>query len=227
MSAAPTAKWAELMRSLEILPRYKPSSILCVGAHSDDIEIDAGGSILGWIAAGAEIDVRWCFASSSDLREEEARTSADEFLRGTSSVELVFGVFRDDYLSSNYSQAKNWMESLARGPKPDVILTHRRDNAHQDHRLICELTWNTFRDHLILEYEIPKWDGDLGRPNVYASLDGAMLDRKINLLGRHFSSQRSKDWFDGETIRGHARLRGVECRAQYVEAFWARKMLLT
>jgi LmbE family N-acetylglucosaminyl deacetylase len=110
--------------------------------------------------------------------------------------------------------------------KPDVVLTHQRDDAHQDHRLISELTWNAFRDSVILEYEIPKWDGDLGKPNAYFAVEEGVLTRKIALLQEHFGSQRSKDWFDPETFRGLARLRGVECRARYAEAFWARKIKL-
>jgi LmbE family N-acetylglucosaminyl deacetylase len=214
------------MRRLEILPRGKPARILCIGAHSDDIEIGAGGTILGWIAGGAQVDVRWCIASSPDAREAEARASANAFLSGASSFELVFGDLRDGRLPSDYPRAKDWVETLAAGPRPDVILTHRHDDAHQDHRLLCELTWNTFRDDLILEYEIPKWDGDLGRPNLYIPVDKTVLDRKVSLLERHFSSQRSKDWFDEETFRGLARIRGIECRTQYAEAFWARKMLM-
>jgi LmbE family N-acetylglucosaminyl deacetylase len=214
------------MRALEILPRGGPFRLLCIGAHSDDIEIGAGGTILSWISDGAEISVRWCVASAQAEREEEARASAGAFLSGASNVELIFGKFRDSQFPADFSGVKGWMASLALGPKPDVILTHRRDDAHQDHRLLSELTWQIFRDHLILEYEIPKWDGDLGRPNVYVPLSASMLDRKVDLLQRHFGTQRSKDWFDEETFRGLARLRGVESRATYAEAFWARKLLL-
>jgi LmbE family N-acetylglucosaminyl deacetylase len=121
---------------------------------------------------------------------------------------------------------KDWVEGLKRLAPPDVILTHTRDDAHQDHRLVCELTWNAFRDHLILEYEIPKWDGDLGRPNLYVPLSEEVLARKIELLQRHFGTQRSKAWFDEETFRGLARLRGVECRERYAEALFSRKLLL-
>jgi len=120
---------------------------------------------------------------------------------------------------------KDWIEGL-KHLRPDVILTHAREDAHQDHRLVCELTWNTFRDQLILEYEIPKWDGDLGQPNLYVGLGEETLSRKIELLHRHFGSQRSKAWFDEETFRGLARLRGMECRQRYAEAFFARKLLL-
>jgi LmbE family N-acetylglucosaminyl deacetylase len=115
---------------------------------------------------------------------------------------------------------------LKRLEKPDVVLCHQRNDAHQDHRMVCELAWNTFREHLILEYEIPKWDGDLGQPNIYVPLSEDVLARKIELLHKHFDSQRSKAWFDNETFRGLARLRGVECRERYAEAFFARKLML-
>lgn len=214
------------MRAFEILPREGTCRILCIGAHSDDIEIGAGGTILSWIEGGVSLDVVWCVASSCDKREQEARAAAGSFLKGADQVEFSFGKLRDGYFPSDYSRGKEWMEALARGPSPDIILTHRRDDAHQDHRTIAELTWNTFRDHLILEYEIPKWDGDIGRPNFYFPLSQSVLDRKIDLLEAHFASQRTKHWFDEESFRGFARMRGMECRMRYAEAFSAHKVLL-
>jgi LmbE family N-acetylglucosaminyl deacetylase len=215
------------MRVLELAKAGEPLQVLCLGAHADDIEIGAGGLLLSWIASRAKVSVRWCVASATGQRGEEAAASAADFLAGAATADVKLGQFRDGYLPYQGGDVKDWVEALKAGPRPDVILTHRRDDAHQDHRLICELTWNAFRDHLILEYEIPKWDGDLGQPNLYASVSEATLERKISLLEKHFGTQRSKAWFDGETFRGLARLRGVECRERYAEAFWARKLVLS
>ena len=136
--------------------------------------------------------------------------------------------FRDGFFPEQGEAIKSWFEALKIRINPDLILTHRRDDAHQDHRLVCRLAWNTFRDHSILEYEIPKWDGDIGQPNVYMPVSATALQRKIDLLMKHFGTQRSKQWFDPETFRGLARLRGMECRApeSYAEAFFARKLTL-
>jgi LmbE family N-acetylglucosaminyl deacetylase len=214
------------MRSFQFINTGEPINVLCIGAHSDDIEIGAGGTILGWLASKAKVNIRWCVASAIGGRADEARASAESFLIGADQVDILLGEFRDGYLPADRSRVKDWVETLKNGPEPDVILTHRREDAHQDHRLLCELTWNTFRDHLILEYEIPKWDGDMGRPNTYVELSEEQLGRKIELLLRHFGSQRSKNWFDEETFRGLARLRGMECQARYAEAFWSRKLVL-
>lgn len=199
--------------------------VLAIGAHSDDIEIGAGGAILSWIAQGVKLEVTWCVLSGPGEREQEARASAMDFLEGAAKADVRVAAFRDGYFPAERIAVKDWMESLKSIPAPDVILTHQREDAHQDHRLMSELTWNTFRDHLILEYEIPKWDGDLGRPNLYVPLNEEVLARKIALLNQHFGSQRSKAWFDDETFRGLARLRGVECRQRYAEAFFARKVI--
>ncbi len=200
------------MRGLNLAQPGQPLSVLCLGAHSDDIEIGAGGALLAWIASGAKLHVRWCIASALGERQAEARASAAAFLEGAASVEVGIGEFRDGYFPAQGAALKDWVEALKRGPRPDVILTHRREDAHQDHRMISELAWNAFRDHFILEYEIPKWDGDTGQPNLYVPLPEAVLARKIALLQAHFGTQRSKAWVDEETFRGLARLRGVECR---------------
>jgi LmbE family N-acetylglucosaminyl deacetylase len=214
------------MLSLDLAKPGKALSVLCIGAHSDDVEIGAGGTILTWLASGAEVSVDWCVLSAVGEREEEARASASDFLKGAARVNMHLGAFRDGYLPAERDRVKDWVEAL-KPIKPDVILTHTRADAHQDHRLVCELVWNAFRDNLVLEYEIPKWDGDLGQPNLYVPLSDEILRRKIELLHRHFGSQRSKAWFDEETFRGLARLRGMECRARYAEAFFARKLVLT
>jgi LmbE family N-acetylglucosaminyl deacetylase len=203
-------------------------SVLCLGAHSDDIEIGAGGTLLGWIAAGVHVDVHWCVLSAAGPRAVEARSSAAAFLDGAVSADVRLAEFRDGFFPAEGAELKLWMEELKPRVRPDVIFTHRQDDAHQDHREISRLTWNTFRDHLILEYEIPKWDGDIGRPNVYFPLTARVLEKKLDILSKHFASQRPKDWFDVEVFRGIARLRGMECRARerYAEAFTARKVCL-
>jgi LmbE family N-acetylglucosaminyl deacetylase len=216
------------MKSLRLAGRGDRLSVLCLGAHSDDIEIGAGGTLLGWLEQGISLDVHWCVLGGADERGREARASAAEFLEGVASRTTEIMNFRDGFFPEQGDQIKPWFESLKERVNPDVILTHRRDDAHQDHRQVCRLTWNTFRDHLILEYEIPKWDGDMGRPNIYMPLSESVIRRKANLLMAHFGSQRSKHWFDAETFLGLARLRGMECLApeRYAEAFIARKLSL-
>lgn len=203
-------------------------SVLCLGAHSDDIEIGAGATLLTWLAQGRDLVVHWCVLSAMQQRKDEARHSAEAFLAGAKSLHIETAEFKDGHFPAQTLEIKSWFETAKARLSPDLILTHRRDDAHQDHREVCRHTWNTFRDHMILEYEIPKWDGDLGQPNVYVPVSSRVLDRKIALLDAHFGSQRSKDWFDGETFRGLARLRGMECRAaeRYAEAFVARKAVL-
>jgi LmbE family N-acetylglucosaminyl deacetylase len=214
------------MLALDLARPGKALRVLALGAHSDDIEIGAGGTILSWITSGAEVSVDWCVLSAPGERADEARASAMEFLTGAVSADVHLGAFRDGYFPAEHTAVKDWVEGLKRLEKPDVVLCHQRNDAHQDHRMVCELAWNTFREHLILEYEIPKWDGDLGQPNIYVPLSEDVLARKIELLHKHFDSQRSKAWFDNETFRGLARLRGVECRERYAEAFFARKLML-
>jgi LmbE family N-acetylglucosaminyl deacetylase len=207
----------------------EPLSILCIGAHSDDIEIGAGGTILSLIGRGVRLEVTWCVASARGSREEEARASACEFLAGAQSVSLELGGFDDSFFPVQMRQIKEWLAAIRGRSTPDIIFTHRRDDAHQDHRTVNEITWNLFRDHLILEYEIPKWDGDIGRPDIYVPLSREELKRKMELLHSHFASQRSKDWFDAETFRGLARLRGMECRAPegFAEAYTLKKASLS
>jgi LmbE family N-acetylglucosaminyl deacetylase len=216
------------MRALDLARPNETLSVLCLGAHSDDIEIGAGGTILGWIASGARLEVHWCVLSAIGPRAAEAKASAAAFLAGAAVGAIELAEFRDGYFPYQGREIKAWLEVLRDRVEPDVILTHRRNDAHQDHREICQLTWNLFRDHLILEYEIPKWDGDLGRPNLYVPLTAAVLERKTELLLAHFGTQRAKDWFDPETFRALARLRGMECRApeRYAEAFVMRKATL-
>ncbi|MEO4001484.1 PIG-L deacetylase family protein [Mesorhizobium sp. CAU 1732] len=216
------------MKGLQFAGGNRPLSILCFGAHSDDIEIGLGGTILTLIETNADLEVYWCVCSASGKRADEAEASANAFIGNGARQHLEFGNFEDSYFPSQSPQIKQWMVDIRARTTPDVVFTHTRDDAHQDHREVCELTWNVFRDQLILEYEIPKWDGDVGRPNMYSPISREHMDRKIDLLETHFGSQRSKDWFDDELFRGLARIRGMECRApdRYAEGFYMRKGML-
>ncbi len=216
------------MRSLNLASPGAPLRVLCLGAHSDDIEIGCGGTILNWIEQGVALDVHWVVFSASDARAEEASRSAEGFLQGVTRSKVSLCEFRDGYFPYQGVALKDRFEMLKSEFEPDVVLTHRRDDAHQDHREVARLTWNSFRNHVILEYEIPKWDGDLGHPNLYQPLRAATLERKIALLHEHFSTQRAKDWFDPDTFRALARLRGMEARApeRVAEAFVLSKAVL-
>jgi LmbE family N-acetylglucosaminyl deacetylase len=215
------------MRKVSLAAAGDHLSVLCLGAHSDDIEIGVGGTILSLLAAGVILDVYWCVLSAGNERATEARLSADAFLSAAASYSVELGSFQDSYFPAQSREIKSWLLALRDKIEPDVIFTHSRKDAHQDHKEISKLTSNVFRNHLILEYEIPKWDGDFSERNTYMPLSEAALDRKVALLLQHFGSQRSKDWFDGETFRGLARLRGMECRApaRYAEAFTVRKLI--
>jgi LmbE family N-acetylglucosaminyl deacetylase len=217
------------MKELRLTRAGERVSVLCLGAHSDDIEIGAGGTLLQWIAQGMELDVSWCVLGAVGEREHEACASASDFLQGAAKANVELQQFRNSFFPEQSMQIKEWFDGLKLRVRPDVILTHRRQDSHQDHREIARHTWATFRNHLILEYEIPKWDGDMGQPNVYIPLPSGILHRKVELLMRHFVSQRSRQWYDEETFRGLARLRGVECCApdRYAEAFFGSKVLLT
>jgi LmbE family N-acetylglucosaminyl deacetylase len=216
------------MRALQLAAPGERLAVLCLGAHSDDIEIGAGATLLSMIGRGIRLDVQWCVLSGGGEREQEARSSAEDFLSGAANANIEVMPFRDGFFPEQGEAIKSWFETLKQRVSPDLIFTHSGNDAHQDHRQVSRLTWNTFRDHCILEYEIPKWDGDLGRPNLYMPVSAHLLERKVKLLISHFGSQRSKQWFDRETFLGLARLRGMECRApeRYAEAFVARKLSL-
>jgi LmbE family N-acetylglucosaminyl deacetylase len=217
-----------IMKSLRLAEAGDRVAVLCLGAHSDDIEIGAGATLLTLLERGIRLEVHWCVLSGGAQRAVEASKSATDFLLNASSPQIEVKSFPDGFFPEHGKEIKEWFETLKRRIEPDLILTHRGDDAHQDHRQVSRLTWNTFRDHCIFEYEIPKWDGDIGRPNLYVPISAATLQRKIDLLMLHFGSQRSKQWFDEETFRGLARLRGMECRApeRYAEAFFGRKLSL-
>ena len=157
-----------------------------------------------------------------------ARASAEAFLADAARSVVELAEFKDGFFPYQGADIKSWFEALKRRTSPELILCHSRNDAHQDHREVSMLTWNTFRDHAILEYEIPKWDGDLGQPNVFIPASRMLMDRKAKLLHKHFGTQRSKDWFDAQTFMGLARLRGAECRAPdgFAEAFHGRKILV-
>jgi LmbE family N-acetylglucosaminyl deacetylase len=203
----------------------KPCRILALGAHSDDIEIGCGGTILRLAAERRELEVLWVVFCASAERAAEARASAGAFLHGLPRAKVVVRDLRDGYLPYAGAIVKDEFEVLKREFSPDLVFTHYREDRHQDHRLVSELTWNTWRDHLILEYEIPKYDGDFGSPNFFSSLPRSTLDRKIALLLEHFPSQANKPWFTGELFRSVARIRGMECVASegLAEGFYCRK----
>jgi LmbE family N-acetylglucosaminyl deacetylase len=200
--------------------------VLAIGAHADDLEIGCGGTVLALARANPGLAVDWVVLAADGDRAEEARRSAEGLLAGVGARWVEVRGFRDGYLPHTAAEVKDAFEDLKARAAPDLVLTHTRDDLHQDHRLVCELTWNTFRDHLILEYEIPKWDGDTGRPNVFVPLEEAVVQQKLDLLAGHFDTQRGKDWYDVEVFRGLMRLRGMECRSPsgYAEAFVARKV---
>jgi LmbE family N-acetylglucosaminyl deacetylase len=204
----------------------KPFRILCIGAHSDDIEIGCGGLILSLLKRSKAVNVDWVVFSAPPGRDREARRSAGMFLRGALRQRVSLHAFRDGFFPYDGATIKTEFEKL-KSVTPDLVLTHYRDDRHQDHRVLSDLTWNTFRDHLILEYEIPKFDGDLGSPNCFVPIDKSVCERKVRFLHAAFGSQRDKQWFVPETFTGLMRLRGMECRARsgYAEAFYARKIV--
>jgi LmbE family N-acetylglucosaminyl deacetylase len=202
--------------------------VLCLGAHSDDIEIGCAGTLLRLTEGERPIDVTWVVFSAGERRAQEARESARAVLARAKSAHVEVHDFRDGFFPAQGAVIKEHFEALKRRVMPDVIFTHYRQDLHQDHRMIAELTWNTFRDHLILEYEIPKYDGDFGSPNVFVPLDEAQCRRKIELLLTHFASQRDRRWFSEDLFRAVLRLRGMEANAPdgYAEGFYGRKLVL-
>jgi LmbE family N-acetylglucosaminyl deacetylase len=203
-----------------------PLRVLCLGAHADDIEIGCGGTLLRLLAERPGSSVLWVVFSASPVREREARASAAAFLTGAASSEVLVRDFRESYFPAVATDIKDFFETLKRRETPDLVLTHRREDLHQDHRAIAELTWNTFRDHLILEYEIPKYEGDLGHPNVFVPLAESVARRKVELVLLHFASQHARAWFRAETFEAVMRLRAVECNARdgFAEGFHGRKI---
>lgn len=202
-----------------------PKRILALGAHPDDIEIGCGGTLLRLLAEGRSLEVLWVVFCATPEREAEARASASAFLEGVECARVVVRDYRDGYLPHFGTAVKDEFEALKAEFSPDLVLTHYRQDRHQDHRLVSDLTWNTWRDHFILEYEIPKYDGDLGSPNFFAPLPAAILERKIGLLLEHFPSQAGRAWFTPDLFRAVARIRGMESAAPQAvaEGFYCRK----
>jgi LmbE family N-acetylglucosaminyl deacetylase len=209
--------------------RAERPSILALGCHGDDVEIGCGGTILTLLAERQGVDVTWVVLGAAGERADEARRSAEAFLEGTGEVDVRVSGFRDAFFSSELADVKELFEELKAAARPDVIFTHARHDRHQDHRLVSDLTWQTWRDHLVLEYEIPKVDGDLVTPNLYVPLSEEIAARKVELLLAHFESQRARPWFTEDLFRGLMRIRGMEACSPsgLAEGFTARKAVLT
>jgi LmbE family N-acetylglucosaminyl deacetylase len=203
----------------------RPLEVLCVGAHSDDIEIGSGGTVLRLLSERPGTRVRWVVLSATDEREREARASAEAFLQEAAEVTVTVERFRESYFPYLGAAIKDFFNELRTGVEPDLVFCPHRHDEHQDHRVVAELVWNTFRNHLIAEYEIPKYEGDLGQPNLFVRLPRAIADRKLALLHEHFPSQLGKYWFRGETFSGIMALRGVEAGSELAEAFHVRKLV--
>lgn len=213
---------------ITLAPPPGPLTVLALGAHSDDVEIGAGATLLELCDRRDDVRVHWVVCSAVGARRDEALASATAYLGGVEhTIETLD--FPDGRFPDRWAELKAAMHDLAGRVSPDLVLTHRRGDRHQDHDVIAELTWNHFRDHLIWQYEIPKWEGDLGRADVYVPVDEATVERKAALLEEHFGSQRDKRWFDRDTFVGLARLRGLECNAptRFAEAFHADKSVVS
>jgi LmbE family N-acetylglucosaminyl deacetylase len=205
-----------------------PFEILCLGAHSDDIEIGCGGTILKILSGNPAARIRWFVLGAGGDREKEARQSAERFLAGALQKEIVIGRFRDSFFPYIGSEIKQYFEEMKKGVSPDLIFTHFRHDLHQDHRLVSELTWNTFRDHLILEYEVIKYDGDLGAPNVFVQLREECAREKVKYILEVFRTQGGRNWFTEDAFMSIMRIRGLESNApeKLAEAFYCRKLIL-
>jgi LmbE family N-acetylglucosaminyl deacetylase len=216
-----------MMRSLLLAPGRAPLRLLCLGAHADDIEIGAGGTILRLLAE-QKAEVHWVVFSATPERAREARRAASLFLEGATRSKVVVKRFRDGFFPAQFSAIKKEFEEFKKLPEPNVILCPWRGDAHQDHRTVAELVWNTFRDHLVLEYEIPKYDGDLGNPGFFVPLEEDICRKKVAFLRQAFRSQRARRWFHEETFLAMLRLRGIESNAPsgLAEAFHCRKLVL-
>jgi LmbE family N-acetylglucosaminyl deacetylase len=212
-----------------VLPpaRQRPLKLLCLGAHADDIELGCGGTILRLVAEIPDLVARWIVFSGAGPRGVEAQSSAAAFLENVSEKQIEVLGFRDGYFPFQGADIKDCFEAVKRDFDPSLVLTHWQGDAHQDHRLLAELTHNTFRDHLVLEYEIPKYDGDLGNPGFFVPLTQSQFRRKVETIGRLFSSQHGRSWFSDETFLAIARLRGIGCNAPegLAEAFYAKKIV--
>lgn len=206
----------------------EPLRVLALGAHCDDVEIGCGGTLTRLARWAGGLEGRYEVFSSTPQRAEEARAAATDLLRRAHAVNIWVGEYRESYFPYVGDEIKDRFELIKAEFDPHLVLTHQRQDRHQDHRTISDLTWNTFRDHLILEYEIPKWDGDMGTPNVFVPLSAEDVTNKLRVLGQHYLSQLDKPWYDDDTFRALMRLRGMECHApgRHAEAFYNRKSVL-
>jgi LmbE family N-acetylglucosaminyl deacetylase len=201
-------------------------NLLCLGAHSDDIEIGCGGTVLKLCREHPDLNVWWIVFSGSAKRSKEARASANAFLSGVRRPRVILKTFRDGFFPSQMPQIKLFFEKLKHQVRPDLVFTHFREDRHQDHRVLSDLSWNTFRNHLILEYEIPKYDGDLQQPNLFVRLDDKTARLKAASICRFFQTQGNKHWFSQDLFLGLMRLRGIECASPFAEAFYGRKTVI-
>ena len=203
-----------------------PLKLLCLGAHADDIEIGCGGTVLRLLTEHPGSAVDWVVFSGEAERGREADASAADFLADAGTRRIAHHGFRDGFFPWQGAAIKEAFEALKAVTEPTLILTHWKNDAHQDHRMLSELTWNTWRHHLVLEYEVPKMEGDIGNPSLFVPLEAGHVERKIALLMRHFATQRSKSWFSEETFRGLLRLRGVNAGTRWAEAFYCRRAVI-
>lgn len=210
-------------------PPGSPLNVLCLGAHCDDIEIGCGGTLLSLLKSSRPVTVTWVVFASNALRRGEAKMGAELFTDGAHATDVRIHDFRDGFLPTEHVRLKETFEALKQElAPPDLIFTHYRHDLHQDHRLVSELTWNTFRNHLILEYEIPKWDGDLGQPNLFVPLSREFGEQKIEHLHSAYPSQSAKAWFSKDLFWSLMRIRGMECNAPaaIAEGFYSRKLIV-
>jgi LmbE family N-acetylglucosaminyl deacetylase len=207
-------------------PADRPLRILCIGAHSDDIEIGAGGAIMRLLADHPGSEVCWIVCASTPVRQLEAEASVRAFCTDAGSVTTAIAGLPENVLPQHVIEVRELLALHARPFQPDIVFCPHRDDLHQDHRLLAEMALQLFRDHPILEYEIVKYDGDLRTPNVYVEFDAALAERKVDLLYEHFPTQQSRTWFDREAFFGLMRLRGIECNARYAEGFHVRKVVI-
>jgi LmbE family N-acetylglucosaminyl deacetylase len=214
---------------LRLIPQSRGTlRLLCIGAHSDDLEIGCGGTILELAERESPLDVTWIVLSGRGDRRDEAHASAKRFLKDVENHDIRIAEFRDGYFPTLHAEVKDYFEQLKDEVNPHLIFTHAGQDLHQDHRLVSELTWNTFRDHMILEYEIVKYDGGLGSPNAFVPISRENCRRKVEMLMTGFATQRSRSWFSEDTFMAMMRIRGIECNAPdgHAEAFYVRKLVI-
>jgi LmbE family N-acetylglucosaminyl deacetylase len=217
----------EMLKFQFAIRKEQPLKVLCLGAHSDDIDIGCGGAILRLLSEYSDVEAHWVVLGSSGQRDREALASAKKFLADAKKKKIIIKSFKESFFPYIGGEIKDFFEELKKRVFPDIIFTHYRHDLHQDHRLVSELTWNTFRNHFILEYEIIKYDGDLGAPNFFVHLDEKICQKKIDFVMDSFRTQGDRDWFTRDAFMSPLRIRGIESKApgKYAEAFYCRKMV--